>query len=112
MSHAAIMAELVALKQASERGRAGIRKQLRNGSARFDRIEASIQPFADLVEKVGGPEEFAKARDEWLDGLRALAWLARMGRKVALLVITVGGVLTALAAMVKMFFGGFGKGEL
>lgn len=103
VSHAAILSKLEAVEVASEKGHASIRRQLRNGSARFDKIEEALEPFTKLVEQMGGPEQFEK---NVLDGLKALGWFGRVAKRTLLLVITVGGALTALKVLVTSMWKG------
>lgn len=110
VSHAAIMAKLEAVQRTGEEGRAVIYQRLDAGVRRFETLEGAVQPLTDLIEAMGGKEQFKELAIDAARGLAALAWLgAKLGTFMRWLAAVAAGMALAVA-FVKFVFGGFGKG--
>lgn len=84
--------------------------RLSAGNRRFGEFELAIKPVSDLIEAVGGEEQFQELVIDAARGLASLAWLGRKLKRLLVLVTVIGGAITAVIGMAKVIFWDFGKG--
>lgn len=103
VSHQQIMAQLVELKRESAKGRAEIHHRLDKSNERFARLEKAVKPMSDLIEAVGGEEQFTELAVDAARGLAAMAWVgSKLAKLAKWTTVMVAGAL-ALGAAVKFF---------
>lgn len=95
-SHDDIMAKLGQIEQSAHTDRQRIDARLEDGNRRFEAVEKAILPFTQLIEAMGGEEQF---KDLAFDAARGLAAIVWVGSKLARLMKWATAVLAGAGAI-------------